>query len=119
MTRRNGAAPHTETIIPETSLEVVERLKLTSESEPLRALAAEVLALRALLDAGRAPDLETQIDRAVAAMLARGDQKNDKGEHLVGAKEIDAAVKWFATKRKAVVDEAPEQQLGGALGRTE
>lgn len=103
-----------------TSLETLEELAKKSDSEPIRTLATELLALRGLLvDAGKVPDLAGQIDRAVAQVLSRTG-RDDKGQHFVGAKEIDAAVKWYAAKHKVAAlddDEPGDDALGGALGR--
>jgi hypothetical protein len=112
--------PRPEPVSIPTSLEILETLAKESESEPLRTLAGELLALRDVLaDPGQAPDLEGLIDRAVAQVLMRTG-RDDKGVHYVGSREIDSAVKWYAVKHKVAATSDPEPEggeLGGALGR--
>jgi hypothetical protein len=98
---------------PPTPLELVKALALSSESAPLRALAAELMVLHSMLSPATAMDLEAQIDRAVAMVLSR-EGRDDKGQYLVGPREIDVAVKWFAIKHKKA---GPDDGMGDALGR--
>ena len=113
-------APRVETAPIPTNLEFLEALAKESESEPLRTLASEFLALRGMFaDPGQASDLADLIDRAVAQVLSRTG-RDDKGQYFLSSKDIDAAVKWYAVKHKVAATSDPEPEggeLGGALGR--